>query len=107
MTRCFRASQSIGSEDSDRTFLRFDTATTTTSRPAQMPAVEGVLEGQNLRTDRTGAGHPVYQVLQDYQGNTVGRDGQTGWADGGGGWLRIMEFDVERRKNRFHTYSPC
>ena len=73
---------------------------------AYIPAVEGVSDGQNLRIDRNDAGHPVYQILQDYQGNTVGPDGQAGSANGGGGWLRFMEFDVERKKIRFYTYSP-
>ena len=45
-------------------------------------------------------------VLQDYQGNTVGPDGLAGSANGGGGWLRFMEFDVERKKIRFYSYSP-
>lgn len=73
---------------------------------AYTPAVEGVSLGENLRIDRNDAGLPVYQVLQDFQGNTVGPDGQAGSANGGGGWLRFMEFDVERKKIRFYTYSP-
>ncbi len=73
---------------------------------AYIPAVEGVSLGENLRIDRNDAGHPVYQVLQDYQGNTVGPDGDAGSANGGGGWLRFMEFDGETRKIRFYTYSP-
>lgn len=73
---------------------------------AYTPAVEGVSLGENLRIDRNDAGHPVYQVLQDYQGNTVGPDGQAGSSNGGGGWLRFIRFDVERRKIGFYTYSP-
>ena len=73
---------------------------------AYTPAVEGVSLGENLRIDHNDAGLPVYQVLQDFQGNTVGPDGQAGSANGGGGWLRFMEFDVERKKIRFYTYSP-
>lgn len=73
---------------------------------AYLPAVEGVSVGVNLRVDRNDAGYPVYQVLQDFQGNTVGPDGGAGSANGGGGWLRFMEFDVERRKIRVYTYSP-
>lgn len=73
---------------------------------AYTPAIEGVSLGENLRIDANDAGHPVYQVLQDYQGNTVGPDGQAGSANGGGGWLRFLEFDVPRRKIRFYTYSP-
>jgi hypothetical protein len=73
---------------------------------AYTPAVEGVSLGENLRIDHNDAGSPVYQVLQDFQGNTVGPDGQAGSANGGGGWLRFMAFDMERRKIRFYTYSP-
>ena len=67
--------------------------------------VEGVSNGENLRIDRNDAGHPVYQLIQDYQGNTVGPDGQAGSANGGAGWLRFMAFDTETRTIRFHTYS--
>lgn len=73
---------------------------------AYLPAEDGVSLGENLRIDRNDADDPVYQVLQDYQGNTVGPDGRAGSANGGGGWLRFLEFDVERRKIRFYTYSP-
>lgn len=73
---------------------------------AYLPAVDGVSLGENLRIDTNDAGHPVYQVLQDYQANTVGPDGQAGSANGGGGWLRFITFDTARRKMHFHTYSP-
>ncbi|RIA46245.1 calcineurin-like phosphoesterase family protein [Hephaestia caeni] len=70
------------------------------------PTVDGVSQGENLRVDRNDAGHPVYQMLQDYQGNTVGPDGTPGSANGGAGWLRFIAFDTERRKMHFYTYSP-
>lgn len=69
------------------------------------PADQGVSRGQNLRIDRNDAGYPVYQVLQDYQGNTVGPDGVAGSANGGAGWMRFIEFDTDRRKIHFSTYS--
>ncbi len=69
------------------------------------PAVNGVSQGENLRIDRNDAGYPVYQILQDYQGNTVGRDGQPGSANGGAGWLRFLSFDTTRRKIHAFTYS--
>lgn len=69
------------------------------------PTLEGVSQGENLRIDRNDAGYPVYQVLQDYQGNTVGPDGKPGSANGGAGWLRFIEFDTTRRKMHFYTYS--
>lgn len=67
--------------------------------------IKGVVQGENLRIDRNDAGYPVYQVLQDYQDYTVGPDGQPGSANGGAGWLRFIEFDTDRRKIHFYTYS--
>lgn len=69
------------------------------------PPIGGVSNGENLRIDHNDAGHPVYQLIQDYQGNTVGPDGVAGSANGGAGWLRFMAFDTETRKIRFYTYS--
>jgi Calcineurin-like phosphoesterase len=69
------------------------------------PPVEGVSNGQNLRIDRNDAGLPVYQLIQDYQGNTVGSDGRPDTANGGAGWLRFMAFDTDAKKIRFYTYS--
>ena len=73
---------------------------------AYLPAVEGVSQGENLRIDQNDAGYPVYQVMQDYQANTVGPDGLPDTANGGGGWLRFISFDVDRKVIRFYTYSP-
>lgn len=67
--------------------------------------IEGVSNGQNLHIDLNDAGHPVYQLIQDYQGNTVGPDGQADSANGGAGWMRFMIFDTDARKIRFETYS--
>ncbi|WP_324743485.1 metallophosphoesterase [Tsuneonella sp. CC-YZS046] len=69
------------------------------------PTVDGVSQGENLRIDRNDAGYPVYQVLQDYQGNTIGPDGKPGSDNGGAGWLRFIEFDTDSRKIHFYTYS--
>jgi len=63
------------------------------------PAVQGVSVSQNVRIDVNDAGHLVYQVLSDYQGNTVA-------SPGGDGWLRLMEFDLDRGAIHFTTYSP-
>lgn len=70
------------------------------------PTRDGVSQGENLRIDKNDAGYPVYQILQDYQGYTIGADGKPGSATGGAGWTRFMEFDAEKRKIRFYTYSP-
>lgn len=70
------------------------------------PAKEGVSQGENLRVDKNDAGYPVYQILQDYQGNSIGKDGKAGSVNGGAGWMRFMEFDTEAKKIRFYTYSP-
>ncbi len=72
---------------------------------AYTPAIEGKSEGENLRIDRNDAGRPVYQLIQDYQGNTIGPDGKPGSANGGAGWMRFMTFDTEAKKIRFTTYS--
>ncbi|WP_010336529.1 metallophosphoesterase [Sphingobium yanoikuyae] len=67
--------------------------------------VDGVSKGENLRVDKNDAGYPVYQVLQDYQGQEVGPDGKPDSANGGAGWLRFIEFDTDKRKMHFYTYS--
>lgn len=67
--------------------------------------VEGVSNGENLRIDANDAGYPVYQVIQDYQGNTVGPDDKPDTANGSAGWLRFMAFDTETKTIRFTTYS--
>ncbi|MDG2522903.1 hypothetical protein P7B02_15315 [Caulobacter segnis] len=55
--------------------------------------------------DRNDAGLPVYQLVQVYQGDTVGADRKPGSANGGAGRLRFMAFDTDKRKIRFYTYS--
>lgn len=68
--------------------------------------VDGVSQGENLRVDTNDAGYPVYQMLQDYQGNSIGKDGKPGSVNGGAGWMRFMEFDTDAKKIRVYTYSP-
>ena len=70
------------------------------------PANNGMSQGENLRVDHNDAGLPVYQVLQDYQGDTRGPDGQANSAHGGAGWLRFIEFDTEQHTLHFSTWSP-
>lgn len=41
-------------------------------------------------------GHPVHQVLADYQDDP----------NGGDGWLRVMTFDTAAKRIDFETYSP-
>jgi hypothetical protein len=67
---------------------------------AWRPAIAGVSKSENLRIDENDAGHPVYQLLTDYQGNTLG-------SSGGDGWLRLMRFDLHRKVIHFSTYSPA
>lgn len=71
---------------------------------AVTPPVNGVSRGENLRIDRNDAGFPVYQVLTDYQGYSIGPDGKNS-ATPGAGWLRFIEFDTDKRKMHFYTYS--
>lgn len=61
--------------------------------------VAGVSKGENIRIDKNKAGHPVYQVLTDYQGNT------TLGSRGGDGWYRFMQFDMESRHIHFYTLN--
>jgi len=63
------------------------------------PAVNGVSTSENLRIGMNDAGQTVYQVLTDYQGNTLS-------TSGGDGWLRFMEFDLNDQTIDFYTYSP-
>jgi hypothetical protein len=67
--------------------------------------VKGVSQGQNLRIDTNDAGHPVYQTVQDYQGNTIGLMGSPETDNGGAGWLRFIEFDTATQKIHYYTYS--
>ena len=67
--------------------------------------VAGISNGQNMRVDNNEAGFPVYQFVQDYQGNTVGPDGKPESANGGAGWMRFIEFDTDTQKMHFYTYS--
>ena len=66
----------------------------------------GISQGENIRIDNNNFGHPVYQVLSDYQGNTVGADGVVGDDAGGAGWIRLMQFDLSAGTIHFSTYSP-
>lgn len=59
----------------------------------------GVSKGENIRIDNNKAGHPVYQVLTDYQGNTSLGSG------GGDGWYRFMQFDMDKNIIHFTTYD--
>jgi len=61
--------------------------------------VNNVSKSENIRIDNNNAGHPVYQVLTDYQGNNLNNPG-------GGGWLRFMEFNEDNGTIHFYTYSP-
>jgi len=59
----------------------------------------GVSKGENIRIDNNNAGHPVYQVLTDYQGNTSLGSG------GGDGWYRFMQFDMDNHIIHFTTFN--
>ncbi len=63
------------------------------------PTVGGVSKGENIRIDKNNAGHPVYQVLTDYQGNTTLGSG------GGDGWYRFMQFDMDNNSIHSTTYN--
>ena len=67
--------------------------------------VNGVSKAENIRIDDNDFGHPVYQILTDYQANTVGPDGGIDSAPGGAGWMRFMQFDMTTDTIHFSTYS--
>ncbi|HYA90618.1 MAG TPA: metallophosphoesterase [Thermodesulfobacteriota bacterium] len=73
---------------------------------AWTPTIAGVSKAENMRIDQNVFGHPVYQILTDYQGNTLGLDGIPDADPGGDGWLRFMEFNLEAGTIYFSTYSP-
>lgn len=65
--------------------------------PNVLMVMAGHVHGSLTRTDgRNGANLPVLEVLADYQ------DGR----NGGEGYLRIYELDIENNKFSGHTYSP-
>ncbi len=72
--------------------------------------VNGISQGENIRIDNNLAGHPVYQVLTDYQGNLTAHDGSIPTAKtldpGGDGWIRLMQFNMDAGTIHFSTYSP-
>lgn len=65
----------------------------------------GISSGENLRTDLNAAGHPVYQVLTDFEGNTCDALGDPGVLAGGAGWLRLITFDAQAGTMHFQTHS--
>ena len=74
-------------------------------RPTWGTPVNGVSKAENIRIDNNNFGHPVYQILTDYQANTVGPDGGISSAPGGAGWMRFMQFDMTTDTIHFSTYS--
>jgi len=93
-------------------------------------AYPGSSQGEGIRIDKNAAGHPVYQVLTDFQDNIVNHDGSAlstvtappyshapgaagsvpyvpGISDpGGDGWIHLMTFDMTAGSIHFSTYSP-
>jgi len=57
--------------------------------------LSGHVHAESRRTDIAN-GHPVHQMLADYQGRT----------NGGNGWLRILRFVPAEDKVHVQTYSP-
>ncbi len=65
-------------------------------------------EGENARTDINEAGYKVYTLLQDYQGRKSLFD-ERGYKGKkmacGDGWLRLLDFDLEKKQIHVQTYS--
>ena len=65
-------------------------------------------EGENARTDINDSGYKVYSLLQDYQGrkqlfDVRGYEGKK--LNCGDGWLRILDFDLDKGQIHVQTYS--
>jgi len=61
---------------------------------------------ETLRVDLNQAGHPVYQFCIDYQyRNSLHSEPRPN--GGGDGWMRLMEFDIDRGLIQQITYSPA
>lgn len=72
----------------------------------------GHQSGQSFRVDDNAFGHPVYQILADYQGRwqsakDAGVTDNNGSMDVGDGWMRFMDFDMtgETPRVAVRTYS--
>ena len=70
----------------------------------------GHVAGQSRRIDDNGSGHPVWQIMSDYQGRqqTAKDAGTKAVAEGiGDGWMRLMQFDFSGStpKVKVRTYS--
>jgi hypothetical protein len=61
---------------------------------------------ETLRVDLNQAGHPVYQFCIDYQyRNSLHSEPRPN--GGGDGWMRLVEFDIDRGLIQQITYSPA
>lgn len=56
----------------------------------------GTNDGEYHQVSLNNAGREVYEVLADYQD----------YPNGGDGWLRLIEFDIDNDQLNFETYSP-
>lgn len=64
--------------------------------------------GENSRIDLNEFGNPVYQILSDYEGRTELFNNMTeenAPKYGGDGWLRLLNFDLEKKQLHIQTYS--
>lgn len=73
--------------------------TTTITNSSTGATMKGVSSAENIRIDANQAGGNVYQILTDYQGNT------TLGSQGGDGWYRFMQFDLDTNMIHFYTYN--
>jgi hypothetical protein len=62
-----------------------------------VPGTATERDGQWYQVSTNQRGREVIEVLQDFQD----------YAHGGDGWLRIINFDIEKKKLAFETYSPA
>ncbi|MBN2739110.1 MAG: hypothetical protein JXR70_19175 [Spirochaetales bacterium] len=69
-------------------------------------AQNGISNGNNLRVDNNAHGHPVYQLLTDYQGNTADLDGSPNSYTGGAGVNNGPDFKVDPALSDFILPVP-
>jgi hypothetical protein len=58
--------------------------------------LSGHMHGTAQRTDKNNFSQPVFQLLADYQTE----------ANGGNGWMRLLEFNLQKKQIHVKTYSP-
>lgn len=64
--------------------------------------------GERIKIDVNDAGYPVYQMLSDYEGRIEMFEEKelNPLKYGGDGWMRLLEFNLNKNEIHVRTYSP-